>query len=339
MLHSSLSYRLCSRLAVLSLAAPSIGRVHSRVAGKIVALTPSPAAQAQNPWLSAAVEQASPWLRTAAFDSEQLGELARQVQAVPLARLALVKAFTPRNDAEIYASLRPTVQWACSCESCATIVRGGRCGADNGAEATLGDALAHGGAPVSARVATAATAYAAAPALARWLETLDDATERPFRDADVYMTAPPSSSASLGWHIDDVDVLLVMLRGRKRFRVAGTALGSRVTIDHELKPGDAIYIPALTFHTGGSNDPETEQGSEQGSLMLSVAYQPRVGAGPAEAVREWREARRALLARLPPNGNHWAWAGTADGRRMIGRTLRLNPAWTAFLPDNKAGGN
>jgi hypothetical protein len=49
-----------------------------------------------------------------------------------------------------------------------------------------------------------------------------------------------------------VQVLLVMLRGKKRFRVAGKALGSSVAIDHMLQPGDAIYIPAGCFHSGAA---------------------------------------------------------------------------------------
>ena len=49
-----------------------------------------------------------------------------------------------------------------------------------------------------------------------------------------------------------VQVLLVMLRGKKRFRVAGQALGSSIAIDHVLRPGDAIYIPAGCFHSGAA---------------------------------------------------------------------------------------
>ena len=46
------------------------------------------------------------------------------------------------------------------------------------------------------------------------------------------------SFINTGWHIDDIDVLLVMLRGCKRFRVAGKTVGSAVVIDHLMREGD-----------------------------------------------------------------------------------------------------
>ena len=48
-------------------------------------------------------------------------------------------------------------------------------------------------------------------------------------------------------------MLLVQLRGRKRFRVAGATVGSPVLIDRWLASGDALYIPALYFHSGGDS--------------------------------------------------------------------------------------
>ena len=47
-----------------------------------------------------------------------------------------------------------------------------------------------------------------------------------------------------------------------------------------MRPGDAIYIPALTFHSGGSADAPSEE-----SLMLSVAFE-----WPRTAARKDKEA-------------------------------------------------
>jgi len=65
-----------------------------------------------------------------------------------------------------------------------------------------------------------------------------------------------------------------------RFRVAGSAAGSRLTIDRRMRPGDAIYIPALTFHTGGCD------ATRDHSMLLSVAMPPLLGEAAArEGVR------------------------------------------------------
>ena len=120
-------------------------------------------------------------------------------------------------------------------------------------------------------------------------------------------------------HPSDIDVLLVMLSGRKQFRVAGCTVGSNVAIDHWLMPGDSIFIPALTFHSGGS----TASASEE-SLMLSIAFEPRepsARAHTAKVVDDWRRVRQDLLSQLstqatatsPRTATSWTWAGTTDG--------------------------
>ena len=54
-----------------------------------------------------------------------------------------------------------------------------------------------------------------------------------------------------------------MLRGAKRFRVAGKALGSAVSIDHVLRPGDALFIPAGCFHSGAVGYLDRDVGSRK----------------------------------------------------------------------------
>ena len=197
-------------------------------------------------------------------------------------------------------------------------------------------------APLSARVATAGAA-ATTPELQGWLEDLANTTGRQWRDADAYMTPDArggcdSNTASLGWHIDDVDVLLVMLRGSKRFRVAGTQVGSQVAIDCILESGDALYIPSLRFHSGGDTARTTlrddsDAPSVEASTMLSIAMPPAFAADATDVVGEWRRARDAVRRRLPGDSqtcNSWAWARSSDGRELVGTTLRGNAAWRRF---------
>lgn len=114
-----------------------------------------------------------------------------------------------------------------------------------------------------------------------------------------------------------IDVFLVMLSGRKRFRVAGSTLGSPVVIDHMMLAGDAIFIPALTFHSGGDTDAEAE-----GSMMLSVALAwqpPEARQDATEAVERWRSTRQALHARLPmgQSSKSWSWASSQEGVEVL----------------------
>ena len=146
------------------------------------------------------------------------------------------------------------------------------------------------------------------------LARVDRATDRPFRDADVYVTCAQHSSASLGWHIDDIDVLLVMLRGTKRFRVAGKALGSAVSVDHVMRPGDAIFIPAGCFHSGGCADASGD------STLLSLALPPAdadAAATATDAVNRWKAARQLILERAPSRCLEWEVAGSVSGRAAI----------------------
>ena len=106
-----------------------------------------------------------------------------------------------------------------------------------------------------------------------------------------------------------------MLHGSKRFRVAGRAVGSPVQIDHVMRPGDAIYIPSLTFHSGGSAG---EQLAPEDSMLLSVALEwpdPDSRQRSAAVVEQWKLVRQALMQRLPSDGctSRWAWAATEEG--------------------------
>eukprot|EP00933_Yihiella_yeosuensis_P054215 TRINITY_DN5259_c1_g1_i1.p1 TRINITY_DN5259_c1_g1~~TRINITY_DN5259_c1_g1_i1.p1 ORF type:complete len:371 (-),score=41.61 TRINITY_DN5259_c1_g1_i1:101-1213(-) len=54
---------------------------------------------------------------------------------------------------------------------------------------------------------------------------------------------------SFGWHTDDVDAVIYVLEGKKRFRVAGWSAGSKVVIDKIIEPGTWALIPAGRFHS------------------------------------------------------------------------------------------
>ena len=124
------------------------------------------------------------------------------------------------------------------------------------------------------------------PQLQCLLFALNTATRRPYSDVDVFMTSSEAdSSASIGWHVDELDVLLVQLRGRKRFRVAGVTPGSALRVDATLEPGDAVYVPAGYWHCGGDN------AEQEHSILLSVALSlPEAARGDGAVA--WREAAR-----------------------------------------------
>lgn len=187
---------------------------------------------------------AEPWLARAAFaaDVPRLSRLAAQLRGLPLASLQLVKAFDAANDADAFGSLRAPVQWYCERDGCGRIFD---------AHTTLWGALQLVRAPMSARVSGAGGDESATVGLGSLLAELEQECGRSSVNADAYLTCAAHANASLGWHVDDVDVLLVMLDGCKRFRVAGTVLGSVAVVDHFMEAGDALYIPALTFHSGG----------------------------------------------------------------------------------------
>ena len=254
------------------------------------------------------LRSATPWLREGAFAAEaaQLAEIAEAVDVLPLAASALVKAYSPRADADDQFAEAPAVAWTCCGDACGSVYAPGT---------TVAEAVVRAGNPISARLSSARGGCAAGPALAEWLGALEASSARRVLDADAYVTAGNArASASLGWHIDDVDVLLVMLRGSKRFRVAGRAVGSAMAVTHRLTAGDAIYVPRLCFHAGGMATEAAE------STMLSVALRPHDcgddcdGADPdaTAAVAQWRRARRAVLTRRALQ-NSWAWAATEAG--------------------------
>ena len=82
---------------------------------------------------------------------------------------------------------------------------------------------------------------------------------------NMFYTSGPSVG-SFGWHYDnDYDVILLGVVGVKRFRVAGyKKKHSKVSIDIDIKPGTALYIPAGFYHNGIGLDPE--------SLIVSMGF-------------------------------------------------------------------
>ena len=244
------------------------------------------------------------------FAAEDLTRLARIIKEQPLHDTELIKAFATTNDADTYYSHAPPLQWSCQAGTCSSTFQ---------QKCTLGQALTLTQATMAARVNV--------EALHPWIEALEEALLRKVLNADAYMTVKNAVSASLGWHIDDVDVLLIMLDGRKRFRVGGDQLGSNVIIDHYMEPGDALYIPALTFHSGGSSEIEKVASS---STLLSLAFTPRVGDIVArDKVTRWREARRILGRRLPsPASRRWDWISTVEGQKWLAHIEpSLSPDW------------
>ena len=59
-------------------------------------------------------------------------------------------------------------------------------------------------------------------------------------------------TGSFGWHGDwDFDVIIILTKGLKRFRVAGyRKKRTPVVIDEIMRPGTAVYIPRGYFHNG-----------------------------------------------------------------------------------------
>jgi hypothetical protein len=86
------------------------------------------------------------------------------------------------------------------------------------------------------------------------LAAVQDAMERQVADADFYIARP--HAGSYGWHFDNVDNLVYCVNGTKRFRVAGTEVGSPVLVDVVMEPGDAVFVPTGYYHIGvGGNEP------------------------------------------------------------------------------------
>ena len=294
----------------------------------------------------ASFHAAQPWLQKGVVPNllaVNFAELAGTIDAVRLTQCSQVKAFCGDNDADsFFSSGNDGLAWICWSEACAELASQ----AWGERNASLATALARSQSPIAARVASRGTSggeqyisgsgavTAAADKLAECLSMLDEVTHRPFCDADLYLTPKAvGGSASLGWHVDDVDVLLLMLRGSKRFRVAGRTFGSRVAIDTKLEAGDALYIPALTFHSGGETarrggawgwGASLFQQPSSGSTMLSVAlpWSDATAQVDAQAVAaEWRQAIEDLNVELPASCNTWSFAASDEGRARIARLL------------------
>lgn len=164
-------------------------------------------------------------LLTSAMPAGMCASVSGEVYGLEISRLALVKAFHPSGSADSLAPVASGLDWLCELGSCASLP-------GHTAATTLRQAVEMARGPLSARVAShaptrQATAEPASdggfhgcsspsPQLQSFLTSLEERTGREWMNADVYLTTNHKPSASLGWHIDDVDVLLVLLNGRKR---------------------------------------------------------------------------------------------------------------------------
>ena len=136
-----------------------------------------------------------PWLKTQAYRANELSRLA-DIEHLPLTRASLVKSFDPGNDADAFVVPTPTVRWVCQRDSCARIFD---------VDTTLRSAATKSGTPLSAKLAVAADESTAIPSLCNWLSDFESTSGRRYIDADAYLTTSAgASSASLGWHIDDI---------------------------------------------------------------------------------------------------------------------------------------
>lgn len=115
------------------------------------------------------------------------------------------------------------------------------------------------------KVAMNITGLMKVPEIAGPIQELGAALGRRVVDADLYV-APPGCG-SYGWHTDTVDVLVYLLLGSKRFRVAGRRPQSEVLVDASMSPGASVYIPAGAFHHGCGAD-----GAGENSVLLSMAF-------------------------------------------------------------------
>jgi hypothetical protein len=95
------------------------------------------------------------------------------------------------------------------------------------------------------------------------MKAVEEATGRELADADLYIAQP--NTGSYGWHFDDVDNLVYCVNGTKRFRVAGTEVGSPVVVDIMMQPGDAVWVPTGYYHIGvGGSEP---------SIIFSIGFE------------------------------------------------------------------
>ena len=95
------------------------------------------------------------------------------------------------------------------------------------------------------------------------LEAVEQATGREVADADFYIARP--GAGSYGWHFNSVDNLVYCVNGTKRFRVAGTEVGSELTVDVVMEPGDAVWVPSGFYHIG--------VGGDEPSIIFSIGFE------------------------------------------------------------------
>ena len=153
-------------------------------------------------------------------------------------------------------------------------------------------------------------------------------TGRTLFDADLYVAG--AGAGSYGWHYDAHDALLVCVAGLKSMRVAapGALPGetTSIAIDATLQPGDAVFVPAGTYHCGcGGDELGGGGGGGEASVLLSLGLRSsvrRADALTASLRRDGDLLRGVLFFATSPTGA----SGTTDG--SCGVASRKRPRQT-----------
>lgn len=286
--------------------------------------------RAREPWLLNRAATSGHGDLSSLLAPETLREMADEIDRIRLTELSLCQAYKAGNSPDMFLYDGPQpLQWMCyakggGCEGIANRLWGDP-------EISISEVADSLQAPIAARITCRARDEGHLPEkLSNWFSELEAVIGRPYQNIDAYFTKGTGpSSASGGWHVDYVDVLTIMLRGSKRFRVAGKTVGSPVEIDTVLSSGDLLYFPSLRFHTGGDvqvggffgfGGPEFED-----SLMLSLAF-PQVDADIITVSDEWSLARNEAMKQVQPHENNWKWAATGEGKARLATIFKGSPA-------------
>eukprot|EP00966_Prymnesium_polylepis_P181711 4209312-Prymnesium_polylepis.2 len=113
-------------------------------------------------------------------------------------------------------------------------------------------------------------------------------------------------SPGSGWHFDAHDSLIVCVRGDKRFRIASAdavpGTGAAPAVEVMMTSGDAVFVPAGTYHCG--SDGAGAGGDGGPSVVLSIGLRSDVRSAPL------------LTARLRDDSERWQMHHFFTGRQL-----------------------